>query len=149
MQHKSFDKAGISIAIVCALHCLLLPVVLPTLALMGLSFMGMFWVELVVLSTSMIVGGFAVVLGFRHHSSPIPLLALITGGALFFAKHEMSSPWEQIAIVAGAFMLITAHTLNLYLCRKRNNVPCEEVPEPERLSNTEVTLNPEQANAST
>lgn len=146
MQHKSFDKAGISIAILCALHCLLLPVVLPTLALMGLSFMGMFWVELVVLSTSMIVGGVAVFLGFRHHSSPLPLLALVSGGVLFFFKHEMSSPWEQIAIVVGALLLITAHTANLYMCRKRNKVPCEQIAEVG--SCTKSLLNPGQANAS-
>ncbi len=140
MQHKSFDKAGISIAIVCALHCLLLPVVLPTLALMGLSFMGMFWIELAVLSTSMLVGGIAVVLGFRHHSSPFPLLALISGGALFFLKHEVTTPWLQVvAIVAGAFMLITAHTMNLYLCRKRNKVPCEQVSTANNSAKVRVT----------
>lgn len=127
MQHKPFDKAGISIAVICALHCLLLPVVLPTLALMGLSFVGLFWVELVVLSTSMIVGGIAVVLGFRHHGSFIPMLALVGGGVLFYFKHTLMSPWEQVAIIVGALLLITAHTANLYLCRQRNQVPCEQV----------------------
>ena len=129
MQHKSFDKAGITIAILCALHCLLLPVVLPTMALMGLSFFGMLWVELVVLAMSFTVGGIAIVLGMRHHSSLFPLLTLITAGVLFFFKHELSAPWEQLAIIAGALLLITAHTLNLYLCRKQNNVPCEEIEE--------------------
>ncbi|RUO38867.1 MerC domain-containing protein [Aliidiomarina taiwanensis] len=129
MQHKSFDKAGITIAILCALHCLMLPVVLPTMALMGLSFFGMLWVELVVLAISFTVGGIAVVLGMRHHSSFAPLVALIAAGVLFFFKHEMSAPWEQLAIIVGALLLITAHTLNLYLCRKHNKVPCEQVEE--------------------
>ncbi|RTE85678.1 MULTISPECIES: MerC domain-containing protein [Gammaproteobacteria] len=129
MQHKTFDKAGIWVAILCAIHCLLVPVILPTLSLMGLAFMGLFWVEMLVLSLSAIIGGSAVVMGLKHHGSFIPLLMLIAGIALFIAKHDLHAPWEQIVIVIASSLLIGAHSLNLYLCRAKNHVPCEEVDE--------------------
>lgn len=129
IQHSSFDRAGIVVAVLCALHCLMVPVVLPTLALMGLSFIGMEWLETLVLSVSLVIGGVAVLLGWRHHKRFSPLLMLTVGGLLLIFKHEFAAPWQQIFVVLGALGLIGAHTANLYLCRKVNGVPCEEVPE--------------------
>ncbi|CUS48221.1 MAG: mercury (Hg2+) uptake transporter MerC [Idiomarinaceae bacterium HL-53] len=127
MQHKTFDKAGIWVALLCALHCLLVPVVLPTLSLLGLAFLGLFWVEMAVLSLSALIGGVAVILGFRHHGSIVPVVMLVAGVLIFVAKHDIHSPWEQLAIILGSGLLIGAHTLNLHLCRVKNRVPCEEV----------------------
>lgn len=129
MQHKTFDKAGIWVATLCAIHCLFVPVVLPTLSLMGLAFLGLAWVEMLVLSVSALVGGTAIVMGMKHHGSFIPLLMLVLGIALFIAKHDMHAPWEQITIIVASSLLIGAHSMNLILCRAKNKVPCEEVDE--------------------
>lgn len=128
MQHKPFDKAGIWIAMLCALHCLLVPVVLPVLSLVGLSFLGFETFERILLGIGLLVGTIAIVMGVRHHQSPIPLVALIGGGALYFHKDTFGSGVEPIMIVVGASLLVIAHVLNLHLCRKYNNArPCEAV----------------------
>lgn len=129
MHHKPLDKAGIIVAVLCALHCLLVPVVLPTLALMGLSFLGFELFERIILSISLLIGGIAIVLGIRHHQSPWPLVLLTCGGVLYFNKDFFGHGWEPLMIVFGASLLVIAHTLNLHLCRARNRKPCEQVEE--------------------
>ncbi|WP_113907865.1 MerC domain-containing protein [Aliidiomarina celeris] len=127
MQHKPLDKAGIVMAVLCALHCLLVPVVLPTLGLMGLSFLGFEWFERLVLTVGLIIGALAISSGIRHHGSPFPLIALSLGGVLYFFKDALGHHFEPLLIVVGASLLVTAHVLNLHLCRTRNRLPCEEV----------------------
>jgi|SRR5690554_2553555 len=129
MHHKPLDKAGIIVAVLCALHCLLVPVVLPTLALMGLSFLGFELFERIILSISLLIGGIAIVLGIRHHQSPWPLVLLTSGGVLYFNKDFFGHGWEPLMIVFGASLLVIAHTLNLHLCRAKNRKPCEQVEE--------------------
>lgn len=129
MHHKPLDKAGIIVAVLCALHCLLVPVVLPTLALMGLSFLGFELFERIILSISLLIGGIAIVLGIRHHQSPWPLVLLTFGGVMYFNKDFFGHGWEPLLIVFGASLLVIAHTLNLHLCRAKNRKPCEQVEE--------------------
>lgn len=127
MHHKPLDKAGISVAILCALHCLFLPVLLPVFSLLGLTFMGMLAFERGILLVSMIIGAFAVSKGFKHHQSLMPAVMLVSGGLLYFYKHTGSHLLEIVMIFMGAALIIGAHGLNLYLCRARNSVPCESV----------------------
>ncbi|MCH8493741.1 MAG: MerC domain-containing protein [Idiomarina sp.] len=129
MHHKPLDKAGIIVAVLCALHCLLVPVVLPTLALMGLSFLGYELFERIILGLSLFIGGIAVVMGMRHHQSWFPLLFLVLGGVLYFNKDAFGHGWEPLMIVSGAALIVVAHILNLYLCRIRHHKPCEDVEE--------------------
>jgi hypothetical protein len=127
MNHKPLDKTSIWLALVCALHCLLVPVLLPTLSLMGLSFLGMLWLERVVLTVSLLIGGAAVVIGMRHHRSPIPLLMLAAGGLLYFNKHAFSHEIEYAMIIMGSILIVSAHVMNLHLCRVRKVADCSAV----------------------
>ncbi|TRW48531.1 MerC domain-containing protein [Aliidiomarina halalkaliphila] len=128
MYHKPLDKAGIIVAVLCAIHCLLVPVVLPTLALVGLSFLGFELFERIILSISLLIGSVAVFMGMRHHRSWTPFFFLALGGVLYFGKNTFGSTWEPLLILTGAAFIVVAHTLNLHLCRVKNrNKPCEEV----------------------
>lgn len=141
MKHKPLDKTGIWLAVLCALHCLLVPVVLPTLSLVGLSFLGAEWLERVVLLCSALIGGVAVMIGMRHHRSLLPLIALLSGVILFFNKHrighEFGFGWEVVVVVAGALLLVTAHVLNLHLCRVSKAKNCD-VAAQAKVSDTSV-----------
>ncbi|RUO24109.1 MerC domain-containing protein [Aliidiomarina minuta] len=127
MNHKPFDKTSIWLALFCALHCLLVPVLLPTLSLMGLSFLGMLWLERMVLTVSLLIGGIAVVIGMRHHRSLIPLVMLSAGGLLYFNKHAFSHEIEYVMIILGSVLIISAHVMNLHLCRVHRVAECSAV----------------------
>lgn len=129
MNHKPLDKTSIWLALFCALHCLLVPVLLPTLSLMGLSFLGMLWLERAVLTVSLLIGGVAVIIGMRHHRSLIPLLMLGAGGVLYFNKHAFTHEIEYAMIIIGSVFIVSAHVMNLHLCRVRKVPQCSAVEE--------------------
>lgn len=135
MKHKPLDKTGIWLAIGCALHCLLLPVLLPTLSLLGLSFLGAEVLERLVLSTSAVIGGIAIAIGTRHHRSPLPLLILLSGLVIYFNKHQIGHTfglfWEIPVVIVGASLLVTAHVMNLHLCRVSKAKNCDVAESPE------------------
>ncbi|RUO32631.1 MerC domain-containing protein [Aliidiomarina soli] len=135
MRHKPLDKTGIWLAIVCALHCLLVPVLLPTLSLLGLSVLGADTLERAVLSLSALIGGVAIAIGTKHHRSPLPLLALLAGVVLYFNKHNIGHAaghgWEIPVVLVGAGLLISAHVMNLHLCRVRRVENCDVAAEAE------------------
>lgn len=133
MKHKPLDKTGIWLAIACAVHCLMVPVLLPTLSLVGLSFLGADMLERSILTVSAIIGFVAIAIGTRHHRSVFPLLALISGVVLYFNKHVIGHHyghgWEIPVVLAGALLLISAHVLNLYLCRISKAKNCDVAAE--------------------
>ncbi|MBA3988758.1 MAG: MerC domain-containing protein [Idiomarina sp.] len=145
MKHKPFEKTGIWLAIVCALHCLLVPVLLPTLSLIGLSFLGAESLERGILLVSAVLGGVAIGIGSRHHRSPLPMLALATGVVLYFNKHnighEFGHLWEIPVVLVGASLLITAHVMNLYMCRVAKAKNCD-VAADEPATSSPVTSSP-------
>ena len=133
MKHKPLDKTGIWLAIACALHCLMVPVLLPTLSLVGLSFLGADMLERSILTVSAIIGLVAIAIGTRHHRSIFPLLSLVSGVVLYFNKHvighHFGHGWEIPVVLTGALLLISAHVLNLYLCRISKAKNCDVAAE--------------------
>jgi len=86
---KSIDKAGMWVTTLCALHCLLLPVILPMLSLIGLSFIGEEVLERTILGISIIVGAIALALGARKHSRFYPVALLVLGGFIYSLKDAL------------------------------------------------------------
>lgn len=116
---KSLDKTGMWVTAVCAIHCLLLPVILPMLSLIGLSFIGAETLEKTILGTSILVGAIALSLGTRQHTRWYPIVLLLVGGLIYSQKDSMGELGEPIIILAGASLIILAHWVNLRLLRAR------------------------------
>jgi len=117
-----FDTGAITLSLVCAVHCLALPV----LAVMTPAFMGYFitdesfhrWLAFVVIPVSL----FALTLGCRRHKT----LLVVTLGAsgivvlLFAAVFGHDVPGENVEKVAtllGAGLIAIAHYYNYRLCQ--------------------------------
>lgn len=147
MNHKPLDKTGIWLAIVCALHCLLVPVLLPTLSLLGLSFLGWEVLERVVLSFSLVIGAAAILIGMRHHQSFIPLLLLLVGGVFYVQKNHFGHGFEPVMVLAGAALIVTAHVINLQLCRVRKVKDCDAVDEVAEMPDTAASVDPARRSA--
>ncbi|MDV6316832.1 MerC domain-containing protein [Idiomarina sp. HP20-50] len=117
---KNLDKAGIWITTVCAIHCLLLPVILPLLALAGFAFIGEDLLENSILGLSVVVGLWSLVGGARRHGKWW-LLAFLIAGAAIYSQRDILGPWgEPVIILVGAGLIIYAHLSNLRLNRKFN-----------------------------
>jgi len=111
------DRIGISAASLCALHCILLPVLLPALPLLGLSFLADHWWEHVFLIISAVIGSIALFSGFkRYHRRLYPFYLLFLGIGVYWQKHDFSTSTQPFIIVLGASLIIAAHFINLRLC---------------------------------
>jgi hypothetical protein len=117
-NRQLMDKLGIWISGGCALHCLLLPLLLPVLPLVASSFFAEAWFERTILSLSLIIGLTALLLGFfKYHRQLYPLSALIAGGVIYWHKDLFGEAYEPITVAVGATLIIAAHVINLKLCR--------------------------------
>ncbi|MFC6438748.1 MerC domain-containing protein [Bowmanella sp. JS7-9] len=119
------DRFGIWISSLCALHCLLLPVLLPILPLIGASIFAEVWFERTILTLSLLVGSWALISGYsRFHRQAYPLGLLLAGGLIYWNKDMFGESMEPFTIAVGALLLITAHVSNLRLCNRCQD--CEE-----------------------
>mgnify|MGYP001971446991 FL=1 len=133
----ALDGIAMSLAGVCGIHCLLMPVLLITFPLLGSSFFSHVafhqWMLMAVLPTT----GLAILLGCRQHKDFLVFLLSIGGFALLCVAayghgHEhphASTEWlsrESIITSLGGFVMASAHLRNFLLCRKANQTDSGE-----------------------
>lgn len=111
------DRIGITATSLCALHCILLPVFLPALPLLGLSFLADHAWEHFFLIITALLGTFALFSGFKkYHKRIYPFYLLFLGVGIYWIKHDFSEELEPYFIIFGASLIVAAHVINLRLC---------------------------------
>lgn len=135
-EHEQFtektdrwNKVGIFLSGICALHCLLTPILLLALPVLG-GFFENSWIHILLALGVLPVGLFAFWTGFQHHRKS-SILGLGLLGMTFiisaaFVPHEWVE-WNEIDVVTilGSLSLIIAHVLNQRACQcdsHRNNL---------------------------
>lgn len=121
------DRLGITATSLCALHCILLPVLLPALPLLGLSFLADHEWEHFFLIVTGILGTIALFTGFKkYHKRLYPFYLLFVGLTLYWIKHDFSEAMEPYFIISGASLIVAAHLINLKLCNSCKQCAQEE-----------------------
>ncbi|WP_077342456.1 MerC domain-containing protein [Pseudocolwellia agarivorans] len=121
------DRIGITATSLCALHCILLPVLLPALPLLGLSFLADHTWEHIFLIMTAILGSFALFSGFKkYHKRLYPFYLLFLGVAIYWIKHDFSEELQPYFIILGASLIVAAHVINLKLCNSCKQCADEE-----------------------
>ena len=116
---KMLDRIGITATSLCALHCILLPILLPVLPLLGLSFLADHTWEHIFLLLTAALGTIALFSGFkRYHKKLYPFYLLYLGVAIYWLKHDFSSEVEPLFIIIGASLIVAAHFINIKLCHR-------------------------------
>lgn len=124
------DKIGIAATSLCALHCILLPIILPALPLLGLSFLADHSWEHFFLIATAVLGTVALFSGFRrYHRRLYPFYLLYLGVSIYWIKHDFSQAYEMYFIVVGAGFIMGAHFLNIKLCNSCKQCKVEEETE--------------------
>ncbi len=124
------DRIGIAATSLCALHCILLPILLPALPLLGLTFLADHTWEHVFLILTAVLGTIALFSGFkRYHRKLYPFYLLYLGVAIYWIKHDFSEEYQTYFIVTGAALIVAAHFINMKLCNS-----CKRCKETECLS---------------
>lgn len=119
-QTDRWDKLGMTLSGICAVHCLVTPFLAFAAPLMGEVFEQP-WVHLLMAIFVVPVGIFAFYSGFQHHKKKYILVLGYVGLALIATG--LGSPLlrfnllgHDILTMSGSAFLITAHTLNRRAC---------------------------------
>ena len=132
-----FDKFAIFLSVTCAIHCLLVPILIIFLPIVGTTFFAdadfHLWMLYLVIPTTAI----AVFMGCKKHKDKIVItlsalgILIVTASTIYqyslqsdtgdcvicaSGGHSMLNPLVWINVLAGAF-LISAHWRNYKLCR--------------------------------
>ncbi|MGE5084799.1 MAG: MerC domain-containing protein [Bacillota bacterium] len=116
-----WDKIGIFLSTLCAIHCLVTPLLVLALPVLGQAFEAS-WVHWAMAFVIVPVGIFAFWSGYKHHHQRrvfnlgIVGLFLVAAGSIL--PHEMVEFWgHDVVTILGSILLVVAHVLNRRACR--------------------------------
>ena len=109
-----WDRVGIVVTAVCAVHCLTLPLLLPVLAATDLSILSHHDFEWAVLILTFVLAAVVLTHGYRHHHRRmLPLILAAIGAVICLLRHEVGTALEPLVLGLGAGLMVVAHGLNL------------------------------------
>ena len=115
----NWDGLGIATSLACAVHCIVLPLLLTSLPLFGINIIHNIYFEWGMIILAFFVGVYALVHGYKtHHKNALPVL-LFTAGFLLLITKQFFLPIESYFLVPAVILIISAHYLNYRLCTKR------------------------------
>jgi len=114
----NWDGLGIFTSVACAIHCGLLPVLIPVLPLFGVNIVHNKSFEWSMIAIAFFVGAYSLYHGFiKHHHSYRPAVIFFAGFVFLVAKQFFPS-MEILFLVLAVCLIITAHFMNYRLCTK-------------------------------
>lgn len=114
----NWDAFGIATSVACAIHCILLPLILTSLPLFGVNIIHNAAFEWGMILLAFGVGVFALVHGYKtHHRNALPVY-LFSAGFFFLIAKQFFLQYEALFLLPAVLLIIRAHYLNYRLCRK-------------------------------
>jgi len=133
------ERAGVGLAMLCAIHCMALPILAGTASVLPGSPLDQPWVEAVLLGGAAVIGYSTLGLGFRRHGRPWPLAMLTTGFCLMVLAHlALPKPFDLVGTLCGAFLLVAAQIGNVR-CLAAGGAACCAAPHAFREGRPEST----------
>jgi hypothetical protein len=120
------DSAGICLASACAVHCMVSPLVLAALPIVGTVISGTF-AEWTFMTSSLATSAVTLAVGCRRHHRRWTPVTLFAVGALLLILVRLTSDAEgstgRIALIGGAALIAAAHGMNLHWRRIPPGLP--------------------------
>ena len=114
----NWDGLGIATSVACAIHCVVLPLILTSLPLFGVNVIHNIYFEWGMIAFAFFVGAYALIHGYKtHHRSLLPV-AVFTVGFIFLITKQFFLEYESYFLIPAVLLIICAHVLNYRLCRK-------------------------------
>jgi hypothetical protein len=121
LRKLNLDAIGVSVSLLCAIHCAVLPLFFASLPLFGLEILHNKLFEYSMIACAGVIGSYALYHGRKsHHRKILPLIIFLCGLCLLVLK-EVFIGEELVLLIPAATMIITAHILNYLYYRKANN----------------------------
>jgi hypothetical protein len=120
-DYVNWDKLGIFLSALCALHCVLTPIFVLSLPIMARYYLANPYFHVLIAFLILPVGLWAFVRGYGHHHNSrvlwLGLPGLLIVAVVPILVHNFRLPWNELAwMVSGSFLLIRAHWINKRSC---------------------------------
>lgn len=118
---KHLDRAGVAVSALCAVHCVVMPLIVGSLAAAGIGWLRNEALEWLILAGSLAIGLRALLPAFRHRHGKKRCLWLFSGGIVSILLGRLAqhgSLPDTPFVVFGAALIISAHAMNHYFCRR-------------------------------
>lgn len=120
-KRTRLDLAGATASLLCAVHCLALPLILSAGALGGLHWLHHPVLEGILVALAVAIASWSLWPAYRDgHSNAVPGLVAASGFALLALSRGLGSEAEHYLMAAGGLLIATAHYLNW-----RQNASCQ------------------------
>lgn len=115
----NLDSLGFSASMLCAVHCVAVPLLLTVSTWSGLQILNKPSIELTVLCGSAVFALVSIVPScIRYHRNPKALALVIAGFILIgLGRFDVDKIWEIVFTSVGAATVASAHFLNWRLCK--------------------------------
>lgn len=116
------DIFGILASLLCAIHCLALPILLSVSSLAFLDFLGNQWIEYSVIILSIVIAFYSLLPNYKQHRKITPLVIVLTGFLLIaIGQSEIFKISELAFTFSGAIFIALAHSFNWRILIKFKN----------------------------
>jgi hypothetical protein len=113
----NWDSVGILTSLLCAIHCLLLPLLLTSLPIFGFDLIHDPIFEWSMIALAIAIGIYALSHGYKkHHHNKLPIYLFCAGAVLLILKQFYHG--NTFLLIAAVIFIIAAHVQNYRLCRK-------------------------------
>jgi hypothetical protein len=124
----NWSKLGMSLSLLCAIHCLAMPFIITLLPLAGRAFNLDATTEIVLIGTSIIISSITLSRDyFKHHHNLKPIYVLTLGVLLIALLHIINLPtaykWSESS---GGLLLFGAFLVNRKHMKKHHTCPVHE-----------------------
>lgn len=128
MRAKTWDQLGTIASLICAVHCLIMAVVMAALPLLGLQQSHSHTFDFIFIGLALLFGTMAIRSGWRVHQRWSPAIWFVGGLTLVcvahFALHDLG--WVSYTVsVVGGLMMVWFHRLNLALRAECECASCQ------------------------
>ncbi|MFN8237034.1 MAG: MerC domain-containing protein [Chitinophagales bacterium] len=124
-KHKHYsEQIAVFLSLLCALHCILTPILVVLLPVAGSYFQQYHWVEYVVISSVFVLGTSSILHGYKyHHQNKIPAyvffggLMLLCAASIIKIVFDIHDNTEHLMSGIGGIACGFGQFYNLKLCR--------------------------------
>ena len=118
LRFLQWDLLGISVSLLCAVHCVVLPLALSSLSILGGPLLHNRWLEGGIIACSFVIGLMAFYKGcFVQHKAKWPLL-LFTAGFALLLINQWNEQNAFYLIPAATVLMVSAHYINYRRCQQ-------------------------------
>lgn len=114
----NWDGLGIFTSIACAIHCGVLPFVLPALPLFGINIIHNVFFEWMMIAVAFFVGIYSLYHGYKKHYHSYLPFGLFFFGFVFLVAKQFFIDLEYLFLALAVILIISAHFLNYRYCKK-------------------------------